>query len=238
MKKYSKNSNILTPIENKILIYSDISCVPNMNGLVIVENDGLYEVNGVNKTILLSDKPTSVAGYTIGEIIPFIGNSIPNGFLECNGSQFSQSLYPELYSLLGTNVVPDFREIYPTGGYLNSVGTFSEDCIKTHQHTIGYSHNHECLYTSNSHFHSCTPTVDINCTCIVCSCTCGDPVALRYIRCFTGTCSDICQNTSDSNNPITPPFSCVTASSVSTYGTENFTAPDRYTVKYLIYAGV
>lgn len=44
----------------------------------------------------------------IGCIIQYMGNTIPNGWLECNGASISQSTYPELYNLIG-GTLPDFR---------------------------------------------------------------------------------------------------------------------------------
>lgn len=44
----------------------------------------------------------------IGSIIQFVGTTIPNGWLECDGSTITQSAYPELYDLIG-GTLPDFR---------------------------------------------------------------------------------------------------------------------------------
>lgn len=44
----------------------------------------------------------------VGCIIQFMGSTIPNGWLECNGASISQSTYPELYNLIG-GTLPDFR---------------------------------------------------------------------------------------------------------------------------------
>lgn len=44
----------------------------------------------------------------IGSVIQFVGTTIPNGWLECDGSTITQSAYPELYDLIG-GTLPDFR---------------------------------------------------------------------------------------------------------------------------------
>ena len=44
----------------------------------------------------------------IGCIIQFMGNTIPNGWLECDGSSITQSDYPELYALIG-GTLPNFK---------------------------------------------------------------------------------------------------------------------------------
>jgi microcystin-dependent protein len=39
----------------------------------------------------------------------------PPGWLICNGSTFSSTDYPALFSWLGTNVLPDMRDRFPIG---------------------------------------------------------------------------------------------------------------------------
>lgn len=45
----------------------------------------------------------------IGAVIAYYANSVPAGWLYCDGTTFNQVTYPELYSLLGGNVLPDLR---------------------------------------------------------------------------------------------------------------------------------
>lgn len=44
----------------------------------------------------------------IGSIIAFAGDTIPTGWLVCDGSTITQSAYPELYALIG-GTLPDFK---------------------------------------------------------------------------------------------------------------------------------
>lgn len=44
----------------------------------------------------------------IGSIIAFAGDTIPTGWLVCDGSSITQSAYPELYNLIG-GTLPDFK---------------------------------------------------------------------------------------------------------------------------------
>ena len=44
----------------------------------------------------------------IGSIIAFAGDTIPTGWLVCDGSSITQSAYPELYALIG-GTLPDFK---------------------------------------------------------------------------------------------------------------------------------
>ena len=46
----------------------------------------------------------------VGAIIPYAGKDTPDNFLFCDGQTFSQTTYPVLYSVLGTNVVPKLND--------------------------------------------------------------------------------------------------------------------------------
>ncbi len=51
----------------------------------------------------------------IGSIIAYYANSVPAGYLYCNGAAFVSGDYPELYALLGSNVLPDLRGYFLRG---------------------------------------------------------------------------------------------------------------------------
>lgn len=113
-------------------------------------------VNLVNKT---TGALTRVAGdgiiYSeapIGTIFAYMGDNIPKNYLLCNGETFDQSQYPELYSMLGTDKVPDLREcvlvgagqstraILDTEGHAHDVyalGEFKDDQVGNHSHDKG-----------------------------------------------------------------------------------------------------
>lgn len=42
------------------------------------------------------------SGVPIGTIVPYSGNSLPNGFLDCNGAAVSRTTYDVLFSIIGT----------------------------------------------------------------------------------------------------------------------------------------
>ena len=44
-----------------------------------------------------------------GSIVAFYSNVIPVTWLLCNGSSFSSITYPNLYIILGSNILPDLR---------------------------------------------------------------------------------------------------------------------------------
>jgi len=60
-----------------------------------------------------------------GSILPFASNFIPDEYLECDGSEYSRSSYPDLYSVIGltfggsasreTFRVPDLRGLFIRG---------------------------------------------------------------------------------------------------------------------------
>lgn len=62
-------------------------------------------------------------GVPTGTIVPFAGNTAPNGWLMCDGGQYSTSSYPTLYAIIGTTYgggngsfrVPDLRGRMPVG---------------------------------------------------------------------------------------------------------------------------
>lgn len=245
MREYVKNNNTLSPIKSSVRVYTDVSCIPNnFQGIAIVENDGVYNVNGQTQTLLLSNKPTNMAGFTVGEVVPFIGNTIPNGFLECNGQQFSTSLYPELYSLLGTDYTPDFRETYPVGG--STVGVYSDDSIYNHTHCVYQSHRHRVKCSCVYHSHGCVDTPGSF------SWNLGVIDSMRQVSCCTSSsssyrrvcpgfylgagCSITTVQVFSSGERQNPGLATVTVT-VGEEGTSLYTAPNRYLVKYLIYAG-
>lgn len=50
---------------------------------------------------------------SVGSLLLVYGNVAPNGYLLCNGSEFNQARYPKLYSMLGTNVTPNYIDDAP-----------------------------------------------------------------------------------------------------------------------------
>lgn len=92
---------------------------------------------------------------TVGTVISGTSNTVPNGFLLCNGSQVSRTVYSRLFSVIGTTygigdgsttfTLPDFVGAVPRGagtssGYTQNVtvtlGSKDNDAIQDHTHTI------------------------------------------------------------------------------------------------------
>lgn len=153
MKKYIKNTN-LVPIDNKIKIFSQLSDIPLdlSNEVVLVEGLGVYQCNNSTITQIYNDG-RNVSGAVLGEIRMFYGDTIPAGWLELDGSTFDTNAFPLLYSFLGTNIVPDYREMALRGG--TPVGVFSNDSMGSHSHTVSGTgcHTH-CLSAGSSHSHT------------------------------------------------------------------------------------
>lgn len=210
MKKYVKNTT-LVPIDNKIKIYSRVADIPQTldNEIVIIDGIGVFKCNGSNITKLYSDGRTASSA-VVGEIRMFYGNTIPTGWLECNGSSFSATDYPELYSLLGTTTLPDYRECALRGA-TSSIGTFSNDSMGSHSHTTSNTaHTHSCSRNDHSHcYWRLTPaiickTYSNNCTIpkLCCSITSGGATV--------STNKAICGNTSGFTVGASPWASTVT----------------------------
>jgi microcystin-dependent protein len=76
----------------------------------------------------------------VGAILTYAGPIAPSGWLLCNGSTFDQSLYPELYTLLGnSNTLPDLREKYLIGKGIGSLTLNTNVGANNHTHDYVFS---------------------------------------------------------------------------------------------------
>jgi hypothetical protein len=83
-----------------------------------------------------------------GVVAMFLTTTLPNGFLALDGSTFNAATYPMLFAFLGTNVLKDFRGLFPRGagittqnGMVNgsnynatTVGAFQNELVAQHRH--------------------------------------------------------------------------------------------------------
>lgn len=123
-------------------------------------------------------------GVPVGTILPFGGDesNLPDGFLLCNGTSYSQSLYPDLYAAIGTAWggttsnfrVPDLRGYflrgvagsatvdpdasarsnkYSGGNTGNDVGTYQEQATLSHTHSAGTFNVNGDTESSGNHQH-------------------------------------------------------------------------------------
>lgn len=87
-------------------IGNPVVSVTESNGIVTVaKSDGtqntfnvVKSVNGVTPT----NGNVDITGVPTGTILPFAGNTIPEGFLACNGAAISRTTYANLYAKIGT----------------------------------------------------------------------------------------------------------------------------------------
>ena len=81
-----------------------------------------------------------------GSILAWYTGTAPTGYLICDGSTFDTSTYPMLYRVLGTNVLPDLREVTLVGAGENdtlsiathdvyTLGEFKDDQFQSHTHS-------------------------------------------------------------------------------------------------------
>lgn len=108
-----------------------------MLGKVIIENG--------QKKIQALTADTGI-GAPVGSYLYLEKKSNPQGYLYCDGSTFDETVYPALYQYLGTNVLPDWREMGAKGAEKNTTssviathdvftqGQEKDDCLQDHRH--------------------------------------------------------------------------------------------------------
>lgn len=103
------------------------------NAISLEENDLflVFKPNSVAPKLRKVDKATlfrGIASVPVGSIMPFAGDSAPEGFLFCDGSEQRRSSFPTLFSIIGfkyraelllsgldTFALPDLRGRFPLG---------------------------------------------------------------------------------------------------------------------------
>lgn len=132
-------------------------------------NNGAVTMDKINSALVPSLVPT-------GSVISYIGNAAPTGWLMCDGSTIANmsSLYPELYAILGTNVLPDLKLRVPmgagTGAAVRTAGgsaSILETNLPAHKHGVSITsggqsanHSHTISITDNGHDHNINATVN------------------------------------------------------------------------------
>jgi len=109
------------------------------------------------KTRDLTEKERSLPAQPAGTIISFAGDTVPDGYLLCDGSELSQTTYADLFANIGSTwdttagvaspTAGNFRlppsEVGGLGLYMRGtgatngvVGTYQADVFKSHRHNI------------------------------------------------------------------------------------------------------
>lgn len=126
----------------------------------------VVEENGVKQLRTLSGGMSD--GLPLGTIIAIHSSRVPVGYLPCNGATYDMNQYPSLYTLLGTNVLPDLRECNLVGigqstraiisaHDVYTLGQFKDDQIQALTATIDTS-GVEVNITDPGHTHTATAT--------------------------------------------------------------------------------
>ena len=156
MKTFVKSNSTLHNGNQSVL--KIFSAMPTLSDLkegevCIVENDTFYQKVGNNINSLGSAAAPSSG--SVGDIIAYYGttNPDPDNFVICDGGTFSQTDFPELYSLLGTNITPDLVGYHLKGVGNNSAWT-SHDAISLNTKVAANYPNHTHSVSGGSHTHS------------------------------------------------------------------------------------
>lgn len=126
--EYVAENAYITPQADDVLFIGRPN-VADMVGIVRVQDLGVTS-NG--------------AGVPVGSIVIWFGTVPPPGWLLCDGSLFDAAEFPDLFSLLGANVLPDFTGMFPLG-VSSSYPLGSSGGEESHALTVDElpSHNHE-----------------------------------------------------------------------------------------------
>jgi microcystin-dependent protein len=96
-------------------------------------------------------------GVPTGSVMPYAGseNSVPNGYLLCNGQEYDKDDYPDLFAVIGTTYggnsavfnVPDYRNMFLRGNTSGrALGSLQEDATAPPNNTFTTNsaggHNH------------------------------------------------------------------------------------------------
>lgn len=85
----------------------------------------------------------------VGTLIDWLGAAVPAGWLKCDGSSYDTNTYPQLFALLGSGTLPDFRDrvtigasgtkaVKSTGG--NNTITLTAGQMPSHNHNLVHTH--------------------------------------------------------------------------------------------------
>lgn len=109
----------------------------------------------------LYDVEAFISPIPVGTVLPFAGNTEPEGFLFTEGQEILRNAYPNLFAAIGTTYgagdgattfnLPDYREMVLVGAGQNAkldikahdvyeLGQFKDDQLQGHSHEVEWSH--------------------------------------------------------------------------------------------------
>jgi microcystin-dependent protein len=113
----------------------------------------LYKYNSTtNKLVPLTSEGN--VGLPVGAVLSFPAGTTQSGWLLCDGSTFDRTVYPALYTYLGSNVLPDYRECVLVGVGQNdtdtiaehdvyALGEFKDDQLQDHTHALNNKYTND-----------------------------------------------------------------------------------------------
>lgn len=200
----------------------------------------------------------------IGSIYLFAGSTVPNGFLECNGSAVSRTTYAELFESIGTLYgtgdgsttfnLPDLSGRVALGASSNyTLGSSGgeethaliESEIPAHYHTMA-----EHTHSSNIGFDTPTLTHTITQPAFTYSAPSGSQAVSTLtgsLRCYVGSTSTNASRTTDVAITAHPATSCTVTGGITDcsafdtsdtgQGTAHNNMQPYITLLYIIYTG-
>lgn len=157
MKEYIKSNNLLG-FENNIKILNSLPNAGLPDEVVVLKNDGIYQYKNNVWVKLINTGDVQGANVPIGMISASTTILNDSDWLLCDGSTYDTTIYPGLYSILGSNSLPDLRGRYLVGQGQNltdtignhddkascNVGTCHSEVFQKHSHSVPTcSHSHD-----------------------------------------------------------------------------------------------
>lgn len=162
--RYTKVNNQLIEKYTSLKIASTLPASGEDKEIVLVKGHGVYQYR-TNTWVKVLNLEADVSSGFIGEIRPTIEATLGAEWLECDGSSYNTSTYPDLYALLGTATLPDLREcvLYGCGtngtNHLKQYTLFGVNgkTIMDHIHSFSFEHGHSVPTEIRNHTHTdCT----------------------------------------------------------------------------------
>lgn len=97
--------------------YSKITDAPSIDSALSSTSENPVQNKVINSALNSVSEKADNSGYQVGDIKLYAGSNVPNGWFRCDGSTIADMAtnYPKLYTVLGTNVLPNYTGRYPVG---------------------------------------------------------------------------------------------------------------------------
>lgn len=199
---------------SKSIVYTEVESLPSTAVQIEPIKYATKSVATTTQNGLMSssDKSKLDTLVPVGTIFGGVYSTAPTGYLLCNGSTFNKDTYPALYSVLGTNVLPDLKGKFLQGANGNLKQSI-EAGLPNVTGSIGITGG------SNDQFLTDNTLANISVD------------GALYI---TGTASKKSMANGDSSYTTPTGFGFDASKSNSVYGKSTTVQPPAYTVNYII----